>query len=299
MTLNLKILGIYREEKYSNRAIDADRAIMDSVLDVISISHGLNVSVNRIKPEEQIPFNLNGEYDLIFSMAQDEQVLSALDVLESKGVVVVNSSRAIRNCYREKLSQLLCDEAFSYPRFIPLEVKSDFNHNHFDALNGAHGFWVKRGDYHAIVDEDVVHIKNIEGLAPILSNFSKRGVDKVILQENCAGELFKFYGVKDSFFSLRHMGKTTTDRYVTVEGNPDFNFDRTRLEKLVHMAARVLDLDFFGGDCIVTESGKIHFIDFNDWPSFRTCRDVVAPYMASYALKKLNREVSLDQNVIQ
>lgn len=299
MTMPINILGIYREEKYSNRAIEADRAIMDAVLDVLLKGLGNNATVSRIRPEEDSHKITKGNYDLVFSMAQDDHILKDLDFLEDNGTTVVNSSQAIRNCYREKLSELLCDEAFAYPQFISLEVKKEIDQEHLNTLNPEHGYWVKRGDYHAIVDEDVVHIETSDKLAPILSNFKKRGVEKVILQENCHGELFKFYGVRDSFFSLRHMGKTTKDRYVTVEGDPNIDFDRARLEKLVHMAARVLELDFFGGDCIVTDTGKMHFIDFNDWPSFRTCRNIVAPYMASYALKKLNREVYLDHSFIQ
>jgi hypothetical protein len=222
-----------------------------------------------------------------------------LDYLESKGAVIVNSSRAIRNCYRNKLSELLQDEAFSYPKFYPLSIDVPVAKDYLDSLKFSNGFWIKRGDFHALVDNDVVHVDSIENLDPILDNFRSRGVESVILQENCQGELFKFYGVKDNFFSLRYMGKTTNDRYITVEGNQQIDFDRKYLERLVHMAAGILELDYFGGDCIVTETGKIHFIDFNDWPSFRTCREEVAPFMASYALKKLNKEVQIADSIVQ
>lgn len=295
MSAPLKVLGIYREEKYSNRAVDADKAIMDEVLKALRFKLGDGVVFTKIRPEDIAHKVLDFNYDLVFSMAQEEHILSYLELLESRGTVVVNSSKAVRNCYRGKLSELLSDDAFSYPRFIPLKVEQVL----FKAFESGHGYWVKRGDFHALIDEDVVHIKTIDRLGPVLENFKSRSVTEVILQESMEGELFKFYGVRDSFFNLRYMGRTSNDRYTNIHGDPDIIFDRGHLERLVHLAARILELDYFGGDCIITNTGKIHFIDFNDWPSFRTCRNEVAPTMATYALNKLKSEVSIASSFVQ
>ncbi|MBC7538367.1 MAG: hypothetical protein H7281_06075 [Bacteriovorax sp.] len=288
MSAPLKVLGIYREEKFSNRAIEADKEIMDEVLKSLSFTLGDSVVFTKIRPEDIAYKVLDFNYDLVFSMAQEEHILSYLELLESRGTVVVNSSKSVRNCYRGKLSELLSDDAFSYPRFISLKVEQVL----FKAFDSKHGYWVKRGDFHALSDDDVVHIETIDQLGAVLENFKNRGVDEVILQESLEGELFKFYGVRDSFFNLRYMGKTSNDRYSNIPGNSDIIFDRGHLERLVHMAARILELDYFGGDCIISDKGKMHFIDFNDWPSFRSCRNSVAPNMASYALNKLKSGVS-------
>lgn len=291
MTKVWKVLGIYREEKYSNRAIEADRAIMDSVLSEIKGMVGDEVIVSSLQPEQGIERLFKEQFDLIFTMAQSDEVLNALDAIAEKGTLVVNSSTAIRNCYRQKLSSLLEDEVFSYPKFSTL-VFAQSEHHIFDS---AKGYWLKRGDFHALTDDDVVFAKDHVEILNLIQQFKQRGVDSVILQENCEGELFKFYGVCDQFFNIRYIGKTTTDRYNNPHGNPLIEFDRNRLEKLAHMAARVLNLDYYGGDCIISPTGQIHFIDFNDWPSFRTCRNEVAPIMARYALTKLNSEVFFDR----
>jgi hypothetical protein len=295
MSAPLKVLAIYREEKYSNRAIQADRAIMDEVLHCLLFSLGGMVTFTKIRPEDIADKVLDFNYDLVFSMAQEENILAYLELLESRGTVVVNSSKGVRNCYRGKLSELLNDEVFSYPRFIPLRVEQVL----FQAFDSELGYWVKRGDFHALVDEDVVHIETIGDLNPVLENFKSRSVTEVILQESLEGELFKFYGVRDCFFNLRYIGRTSNDRYTNIPGDPDIIFDRGHLEKLVHKAARILELDYFGGDCIITNTGKMHFIDFNDWPSFRTCRNDAAPTMAAYALNKLKSEVSIASSFIQ
>ena len=215
--------------------------------------------------------------------------------ISESNAIVLNAPRSIRNCYRGKLSALLDDNAFPYPKYISLKVEQIL----FSSFSSNYGYWVKRGDFHALVDEDVVHIDSIDELGLVLSDFKNRGVSDVILQESIEGELFKFYGVRDTFFNLRYMGRTTNDRYSNIPGNSHIAFDRSYLEKMVHKAALVLELDYFGGDCIITNNGDIHIIDFNDWPSFRSCQNIVAPIMVSYAINKLKSGVSIASCFVQ
>lgn len=294
MNAKIKVLGIYREEKFSNRAIEADKDILDEVLQSILYLHN-GATITKIRPEDIGHKVLEFNYDLVFSMAQEENILSYLELLEKRGTVVVNSAKAVRNCYRGKLSELLMLKKISYPKFMSLNV----DQNDFLPFDSSLGYWVKRGDFHAVVDEDVVYIKNIQEIRPVLENFRDRGVNEVILQEGLVGELFKFYGVRNVFFNLRHMGRTTSDRYNYLPGNPNIRIDRNHLENLVHKTAAALELDYFGGDIIVSDNGDIHFIDFNDWPSFRTCKKIVAPKMAQYALLKLKSEALIDTSYVQ
>jgi hypothetical protein len=289
-TTPFKILGIYREEKYSNRAVDVDRAILDAVLYEFEKITGTEVVIERVKPEWGIGDLYFKQFHLVFSMAQSEEFLTLLECFENRGATVVNSATGIRNCYRHKLSEILDGNVFSYPKFSMVNMKTQFS---LPEIRGGH--WLKRGDFHALSDDDVVYVETEHELQKNLSQFQMKGVDSIIMQENCEGELFKFYGVCDHFFNIRYIGRTDKDRYATHAGNPDIQFDREHLKNLAHSAAQVLGLDFYGGDCIVSSTGRIHLIDFNDWPSFRTCRDEVAPIMAQYALQKFKSEVSLDR----
>ena len=289
-----RILAIYREKIFSNRAVEADRAILDEVLTIFRMKMGHRLEITTIYPEDFFMMSLNLNYDLVFSMAQDERILTILDLLKAKGGTIINSAQSIRNCHRQKLSELLCDEAFSYPRFVSVDLESID-----DKLINDQAVWIKRGDFHALVDDDVIFAESKDDKERALLQFKNRGVRKVIFQDHCEGELFKFYGVRDSFFNLRYMGRTGKDRYQFVPGDVNVEFDKTRLEILAHRAARVLDLDFFGGDIIIDDQGKMRFIDFNDWPSFRTCVQTVAPVMVNYALKKLQSEVTPSESIIQ
>ena len=40
---------------------------------------------------------------------------------------------------------------------------------------------------------------------------------------------------------------------------------------LILPVAEAVGIEVYGGDCIVRSDGTFCLIDFNDWPSFRTC----------------------------
>ena len=48
----------------------------------------------------------------------------------------------------------------------------------------------------------------------------------------------------------------------------------------------MLQVDVYGGDCIVSPDGSIRIIDFNDWPSFAPCRKEAAIAIGQAVLQK-------------
>ena len=52
------------------------------------------------------------------------------------------------------------------------------------------------------------------------------------------------------------------------------------IEMIAVDAANRLDVDVYGGDVIVTEDNRVFLVDFNDWPSFRTCYEKAAVMIA-------------------
>ena len=57
-------------------------------------------------------------------------------------------------------------------------------------------------------------------------------------------------------------------------------FDVKHLKTICNRAADELNVEIYGGDCIVGKDGDIKIIDFNDWPSFAPCRYDAAPHIA-------------------
>lgn len=61
-------------------------------------------------------------------------------------------------------------------------------------------------------------------------------------------------------------------------------FDEKNFKAICQQAATELNVEIYGGDCIVAPDGQIRIIDFNDWPSFAPCRTEAAPYIAKRVL---------------
>lgn len=45
-----------------------------------------------------------------------------------------------------------------------------------------------------------------------------------------------------------------------------------RLKEMAQHAASELNIQVYGGECILSPDGDLRIIDFNDWPSFAPCR---------------------------
>ena len=278
-----RILGIYREACFSNRAVDADQAILDRALDHMA-QIAPDVEILRVHPDQEKFTIQHQEVDLVLSMAQSENALLFLEKLEVGGIKVMNSTHSIRNCYRVVLSKLLTQKTDLSPRSCVVENSDDIKRCQKILTNGA---WIKRGDFHALEDGDVQFCDSCDKLETIVADFKKRGVNTLILQEHVEGQIYKFYGVSDRYFSLRYMGHTTKDRYNLETKENTLQVDPLTLESIAFECTGMMDLSFFGGDFIITEEGRPYLVDVNDWPSFRTCRDEAALHMAWHTLSFL------------
>ncbi len=279
--LKIKTLGIYREKYYSNRAIDADAMIMDSVIGALDKSKFEVVSIiNPVTTE--IP---NG-YDLYITMAQGLETLKQLDQIESKGGLVINNTTSIRNCFRSCMSRLFKRHNINAPEEFEISTSND-DPSLISKIDLSSGYWVKRGDYHSVEDADVVFVNDIIDYHQAKNRLLEKGIQSFILQKHIDGDIVKFYGVSDSFFTLRQMGSSSQDRLALGKiktSNQHINI--AKLKASAFKVAAVFGLDFYGGDFIVTENGDFYLIDINDWPSFRTCYESVTPYMANVICKK-------------
>ena len=255
---------------FSNHAIEADAEIMYSALNHLRAIGGNAVNVDCISASEfRLP---KSSYDLVLTMAQAPAVLTEIEALETSGTIVMNSIGSIRNCYRKPLSERLSQHNFSYPQYTFEKTDSFFNELPFESQDG---YWIKRGDFHAVCDEDVVFVKDLIDMNERLHNFKSREIPFVVVQKNIPGAIVKFYGVRNNFFS---------HRFITPVEDKKINLEKIKM--LAFEAAHVLGLDVFGGDCIVSQTGEIHFIDINDWPSFRTCNVEAGLAIAQLALSK-------------
>ena len=67
-------------------------------------------------------------------------------------------------------------------------------------------------------------------------------------------------------------------------------FNEEELKKYSDMAAEVLNVPIYGGDCVVSADGELKIIDFNDWPSFARCREEAGVKIAECIYNRVKKK---------
>jgi glutathione synthase/RimK-type ligase-like ATP-grasp enzyme len=210
---------------------------------------------------------------MAFAMCEGLDSLKLLEKWESEGYMVVNSPRAVKNCYRHRMHELLNHGTVPFPKTLLIETSKSVN-GHFNLRKGV---WVKRGDVHSTQKGDVELIFDRPSLEKTLESMRSRWVEQAVLQEHVHGDLIKFYGVLPQrwFRHFYHKPEETT-------GLP-FSVDEIR--ETAEFAALKLGLQVYGGDIVVTEDAH-YLIDINSWPSFAICREEAAEQIASCLVQR-------------
>ena len=270
----MRYLGVSRAELYSPNRVSGDAAVFRAVASELE-RHGHEVICVSEQELSAIPDGIDG----IFHMARSRE---ALAVLSRADVPVTNTVQAVMNCGRARQTELLMDSGLIPESMICKTGGVPLDWNIFPC-------WIKRADSHAVERDDVQFIQDAGECNNAMLGFSERGMKEGVLQAHVCGWLVKFYGVR---------GFGLTDCYAATEKEGKFGLERYNdqpdqacvdMEALTDAADRVSDLlgvDVYGGDAVVGDDGKITIIDFNDWPSFRTCTVGAAPKIAQLIMNK-------------
>lgn len=273
----LQIAGIQRQQTYSPNHIGNDSAIFRLVSKHL---RALGCRVNEYSEADLILGTL--EENIIFNMVRDTLSVRKLQQLEEQGACVVNSGFGIENCTRQRMTELLIEHQVPHPKSVI--VRTDVDNTELLEQIGLTTAWIKRGDFHAIHREDVTYVRHCEEAVGILKEYAMRGIKTAVINEHLKGDLVKFYGVHNTDFHYwfypgsNHHSKFGHEQINgTAKG---FAFDEDALVNLFSRSAEALNVEIYGGDCVVAADGTMQIIDFNDWPSFAPCRNEAAPYIA-------------------
>jgi hypothetical protein len=268
----VQFLGIYREKRFSPGAHAAGDAEILELTQAALERAGYHTTL--IVPET-LP-TMPPSAPVVFSMCQSLEALAVLQEWESQGVLVLNTPAAVRACYRLALVTALSQTTLPFPRsiIIPLD-KTEPTAALCPALpESTAGWWVKRGDVHAMQSDDVLFVRHAADLLVQLARLRQRGIGHAIVQEHIAGQEWKFYAIR---------GHGVLHAFAPHDAHCP-PIDYARLNTLARQASEVLGLDIYGGDCLMTADGTLSLIDLNDWPSFRGCRPVAAIHIAQHIL---------------
>lgn len=276
----MNILGISRSPRFSPNSVDRDAAIFAAVSNKLQ-RRGHDVYV--INEDLFVAVDLS-EFDLVYSMARGRDVLEVLAQAELESHLrVVNSAQALLKATRHELVNKLEQGGIPQPRTQVLSLNADGFPTEVCTLN--YPLWLKRGDACAQQAGDVCYLSASEDFNGAMAHFATQGVAKVIAVEHTMGDLVKFYGVEGTdffFFTYPTDGKGFSKFGLEQHnGQPSHTiFDADALKTIADKAARATGFTIYGGDAIVRQDGTFVIIDFNDWPSFSTCRKDAAKAIA-------------------
>ncbi len=266
---SMRFLGVYREQMFSPGRVADDAAIMDTTLAALR-TEGHDTDAMRAEALD----GRSPDVDCVLTMGQSDRLLGILKDSKRRGVRIVNPVASIRLCHRAPLMRRLARAGLPLPpgKIVPV--------NGVDGkveLQPSKHYWVKRGDFHKIEPDDVVKVSSRSELEAAFRHFRRRRVAEVVVQEHAEGEVVKFYGV--SGCPLVRRGYFAAFReYEDVDAADDL----AQLRGVAKRAAAAVGLEVYGGDAIITGTGRVVLIDLNAWPSFSRCRSIAARNIAGY-----------------
>src|SRR5262245_15894515 len=260
-------LRIYREPRCSpGRHLDNDARLLELVAARLSAG-GRTVQLATL--DEAGPLRQGAA--LIFSMCQSPDGLRTIAAWEAEGATVVNRSAASLSTYREALIPALQRHGLTVPVTRSAQTERSTSQSVQTILAGG-GRWIKRGDLHASVPDDVRWVETAERLEQALDDFERRGIRTAAVQAHAPGRELKFYAVRGSSFFHCQKG----------DGIPADPRDEVIAREIATRIASALDLDIFGGDLVIDRDDRPTLIDVNDWPSFAPCRERAAAAISDF-----------------
>ncbi len=269
----MRIVCIYRSPRFSPNSVERDAAILEAVGATLSAGGHQTIYIK----EDEISEELFEDADAVFSMARDTANLQRLEAWTEHCATVPNRPKALLQASRTFLTQLMAEHNVPQPKFEQVGIALP---------NISFPLWIKRGDFCAQEKGDVSLVQDWTELQTILTAFEERGITDVLAFSHENGDLIKFYGVAgtDFFYITYPKAVDGFSKFGLEAYNHElshYTFSQEALHEAINTVAEASGLSVYGGDAIVHPDGSFVIIDFNDWPSFATCRDDAAKAIAS------------------
>jgi len=225
---------------------------------------------------------------LILSMARSEAALHALSAAEERGVIVLNSPRALQKAQRTDFQQWFAESGHAAKHWHTSELTPELKSTLPFPL------WWKRNNTATTSANDVQFVEHLAQLDAILS---KHANEDALVMEHIEGQLVKFYGVVGTnFFHAEPHSPKGFSKF----GNEQHNHHKDlavsapmwkQTLRAMHTAATQVaqqsGFSIYGGDAILREDGTFVFIDFNDFPSFSACLPEASEAIVQHCLSLL------------
>ena len=265
-----------RAGAFSPNHIGNDAGILNAVAQQLR-KRGCSVTVYG---EEQL---CRGDVSerVVINMCRERRSVELLQQMEREGRLVINSGFGIENCVRERQTRILMGSGIPIPDSVI--VNTDESVKALLKRCGLTQCWIKRGDQHALHKEDVSYVRQPQEAQEVIQEYFLRGIRRAVISRHIRGEAVKFYGVRGMTFFHWFFPFDSDHEIYSIE---DMKEIEPRLKHLCGEAARELDVDVYGGECVLTADGELKLTDFNDWPTFAPCRAQASVAIAKMVLAR-------------
>lgn len=261
----MKVLMVERDRRFSPNSVQRDRDILEqTAMELSRMGH----EVSRCAETE---LTLATTADAVFSMARSEEALDTLAQMESHGTRVINSPSALLRLSR----RALLDAADRHHIHVPAHATGDST---MLRPTLPYPLWWKRDDRSSQQADDVLYITGEAEWQHAMS----LGAEAYVTESHMEGDLVKFYSVLGTAFI--HVNEPQYSKFgkEAVNGHSQgYRIDTGALKQQADTLASAVGLSIYGGDAVIDRQGRACIIDFNDWPSYSSCREAAARAIAS------------------
>lgn len=272
----MKIAGIPRNPSHSPNMSDKDMQLFYKIIEALK-NEGHSVDI--LDEKNEIP----QKYDAIFHMSRSAATLEKLSKCEENGVYVTNSVEGVRNCSREIFVKIFKENNIRQPRYTHINISAG-NHSSLQYPG-----WLKKGEGWSCNADDILFAAREEDYKSALITFTAKNCHRAIFCEHITGDIVKFYGIQSENYFRWYYPNPSATKFGLEQINgvqQKYKFNTEELHATATRAAKALNINIYGGDCIITPKGEIYIIDLNDFPSFSTFCDEAAKIISTSIIKK-------------
>lgn len=280
----MKILGIRRDVYYSPNLAGNDAAIFMAVMDELRVKGHEIACINE---NEMVDMDFDS-YGRVVTMARDVELLAMLKKRNvERQTPFFNTVSGILTCSdKGAVANIMQEIDIPQPAFIPSQNR-ELPISEKGVSNIPFPLWLKKCDGCTEYSYDTAFCPTKKELEQAVRKMKDAGYQHWMVQAHQVGDLVKFYGVEGTDFFHWQYASQGHSKFELEKINgkeKGYPFEATHIKEYADQLAKRLNVPIYGGDVIIDENGGLWFIDFNDFPSFSSCREEAAKAIANRVL---------------
>lgn len=264
----MNVLAITRAPKFSPQSVEKDARIMNLVLERLT---PLASQIEIISEEDLSRKEGLGDADVVLNMARGGEAGRWIEAHCMADTILINAPLEKGGGNREKVLDALRQLGITTPKTVIYNAQKVNN-----PIQLTCPVWVKSANT-TTENFPVIQVFSQEALENCIAASCKLGFNKIVLSEHVVGREYKFYGVAETDFwtTLPIISSKTIE---------------TKVKNIAKQLSNYLNVPVYGGDIIVSQTGEVYVLDFNEWPSFSVFCEEAAQTITELVERRWNQK---------